>query len=149
MSITESTVTTYRSTTLPKAAERTTLAEAEADEQRGVELEKYLALFPELSAEQWAIADAVAWEAAGRAREAAREAARDAAAWDAARDAARDAAAWDAAAWDAAAWDAAEDAACAVVARDLITAEQFDTLTAPMRAAGISFETFTISEDTP
>ena len=46
--------------------------------------------------------------------------------WDAARDAARDAA-----------WDAAG----ALVVRDLITTTQFDILTAPMRAAGINFDT--------
>jgi len=79
------------------------------------------------------------------AREAAREAARAAAraaraaAWDAAR-----AAAWDAAraaAWDAAG-DAAGDAALALVVRDLIgerfTRAHYDTLTAPLRAIGIT-----------
>ena len=55
------------------------------------------------------------------------------AAWYAAKDAARDAAG-DAARY--AAWDAAR----ALVARDLITREQFDVLTAPMRAAGINFD---------
>ena len=62
------------------------------------------------------------------------------AAWDAGRDAARDAA-W-VAAWRAArnadrdaAQDAARDAAVAVVAWDLISPEQQDTLTAPVRAA--------------
>ena len=51
---------------------------------------------------------------------------------------------WDAtgvAAWDAA-WAAAW-AACAIVARDRITPEQFDTLTAPMRAAGVNFDGIT------
>ena len=75
-----------------------------------------------------------AWDAArGAARDAARGAAWDAA-WDAARGAARDAArgaAWDAA-WDAA-WGAARDAAWALVARDLIGAEHYDTLTTPWR----------------
>ena len=71
------------------------------------------------------------------AREAAREAARAAAraaraaAWDAAR----------AAAWDAAG-DAAGDAALALVVRDLIgerfTRAHYDTLTAPLRAIGIT-----------
>ena len=48
----------------------------------------------------------------------------------AARDAARDAA-W-AAAWDAA-WGAARDAILAVLARDLISPEQFDVLYGPWR----------------
>jgi hypothetical protein len=64
----------------------------------------------------------------------------DSAAWDAARDAAWDAArdaAWGAArgaSWDAArgaAWDAARGAALAIIARDLITAAQFDVLYPP------------------
>ena len=89
---------------------------------------------------------AAAWVAArAAARDAAREAARAAAraaraaAWDAAR-----AAAWDAAraaAWDAAG-DAAGDAALALVVRDLIgerfTRAHYDTLTAPLRAIGIT-----------
>ena len=79
-----------------------------------------------------------AWDAArGAARGAAWDAARDAA-WDAARGAARDAV------WDAA-WHAARDAtwgavryaawyaACALVARDLISTEHYDTLTTPWR----------------
>lgn len=79
-----------------------------------------------------------------RRLDAAREelAARDAswdASWCAARDAARDAAprraAQDAArraAWRAS-WEAARDAACALVARDLISTEHYDTLTTPWR----------------
>lgn len=59
------------------------------------------------------------------------------AAWDAARDAARYAA------WDAA-WDAAWYAAIALVLRDLLTPEQFDTLTAPMRAAGVDFDALVV-----
>jgi hypothetical protein len=59
----------------------------------------------------------------------------DAAAWAAARDAAR-ASARDAA-WDAA--RASARAAEALVVRDLITSEQFATLTGPMRAAGVTF----------
>ena len=61
-----------------------------------------------------------------------------AAAWAAARDAARDAAraaAWDAAwaaAWDAA-WAAAWGSIGALVVRDLITTEDYDTLTLPWR----------------
>ena len=62
------------------------------------------------------------------------------AAWDAAWDAARGAARG--AAWEAA-WGAAWDAAWALVVRDLVSTEQFDVLTAPMRAAGIDFDTLT------
>ena len=96
----------------------------------------------------WTAAWAAAWAAA---REAAREAARTAAlgaAWDADRDADRDAArdaTWDAAwaaargaAWDAAReadQDAALDAARGLLARDLISAEHYDTLTRPWRTA--------------
>jgi hypothetical protein len=65
-----------------------------------------------------------AWEAAWyAARDAAWDAAREAA-WDAAGDAAREAA------WEAARY-AARYAAWALLVRDLITAEQFDTLTGP------------------
>ena len=74
--------------------------------------------------------------ARGAARDAARDAARVAArvaAWGAARGAA----------WDAA-WDAARDAACAVVVRDLITKDHYQTLTAPIRAAiGSDWDTAT------
>ena len=81
-----------------------------------------------------------AWCAArGVARTAAMEAAEGAAwyaAWRASRHAAWDAA-WDAA--GAAAWYAAWDAAGALVVRDLISTDHFDVLTAPMRAAGIDF----------
>ena len=67
---------------------------------------------------------AAAWEAAWfAARAAARAAAWDAA-WPAAREAARPAA------WDPA-WPAARDAAWALIVRDLITPDQFDTLTRP------------------
>jgi len=110
----------YQSATLPGAPERATRTEAEADEARGVELAAYLALLPGLTAEQWVAArDA--------ARDAGRDAARDAG-WDAAWDAARDAG-----------WDAGR-AGEALVVRDLISAEHFDILTAPMRAAGIDFD---------
>ena len=102
----------------------------------GAEVVAFLDLLPTLTRTQWDAAGDAAWLTA-------RGAARDAA-WGAARRAARDAA-WNAA-WDAArvaAWNAARvatlDAAGALVVRDLITAEQFDTLTAPMRAAGINF----------
>ena len=92
----------------------------------------------------WCAAGSAAWSAAW---DAAWSAARDAewdAAWDAAWSAARDAT-WDAAgsaardaAWDAA-WSAARDAtwdaARALVVRDLISAEHYDTLTAPWRTS--------------
>ena len=91
-----------------------------------------------------------AWDAA---RDAAWVAALDAA-WDAARDASWDAA-WVAArdaSWDAArdaAWDAALDAASAVVVRDLITKDHYQTLTAPIRAAiGSDWDTDTTIEET-
>ena len=102
----------------------------------GVEVAAYLDLLPSLTSEQWLAA-----------REAAREAARLAAwqaAWLAAREAALDAARL--AAWLAAfdsALEAAWEAAGAIVVRDLITTKQFDTLTAPMRAAGINFDALT------
>ena len=118
----------YQSATLPGAPERATRTEAEADEARGVELAAYLALLPGLTAEQWVAARVAA-------RDAGRDAARDAG-WDAAWDAARDAA-WDAA--RDAGWDAGR-AGEALVVRDLISAEHFDILTAPMRAAGIDFD---------
>ena len=80
------------------------------------------------------------------------------AAWVAAEVAARDAA-WDAAwgaAWVAsgdAAWDAAlvaaEVAACAVVMRDLITNDHYQTLTAPIRTAiGSDWDTDTTPKET-
>ena len=87
----------------------------------GVEVAAFLDLLPTLTNTRWSAAWVAAWDAA----------------WDAARDAAREAA-W-VAARDAA-WDAAWDAAGALVVRDLITTDQFDALTAPMRAAGIDFD---------
>ena len=42
---------------------------------------------------------------------------------------------------------AAWDATLALLVRDLITTEQFDVLTAPMRAAGINFDTLTATEN--
>ena len=141
MTIREKTTTTYTATSLPGAPPRETREEAEADEARGVELAAYLAVLPTLTKEQWE--RVAAWDAS---QYAARGAARGAA-WDAAWAAARGAE-WDAA-WDAARgaeWDAAWDAAWAAVAiivRDLITPDQFDTLTAPMRAAGVNFDGLT------
>ena len=43
-------------------------------------------------------------------------------------------------------WDAPQDAAwaaCAIIVRDLITPDQFNTITAPMRAAEIDFDGLT------
>ena len=99
----------------------------------GAEVVVFLGLLPTLTSAQCRAAR-------GAARYAARGAARYAA-MDAARYAARDAARY--AAMDAAvdaAMDAAVDAAWALVVRDLITTEQFDILTAPMRDAGINFD---------
>ena len=143
MTINEKTTTTFTATTLPGAPPRETRAEAEADEARGIELAAYLAVLPTLTEEQWervasqgasqyaarVAARVAAW---GAAWEAERDAERDAA-WDAARDAAQDAWVAGGAAW----------AACAIVVRDLITPDQFDTLTAPMRAAGVDFDGLT------
>ena len=105
----------------------------------------FLDLLPTLTNTQWDAARDAAWYAAW-------DAARDAA-WYAARDATRDAARGAArgAAWDVikddtgvaardAAWYATWDAVRALLVRDLITTKQFDTLTAPMRAAGVNFD---------
>ena len=137
MTIREKTTTTYTATSLPGAPPRETREEAEADEARGVELAAYLAVLPTLTKEQWervAAWDASQYAARGAAWAAAWAAARGAE-WDAAWDAARGAE------WDAA-WDAAW-AAVAIIVRDLITPDQFDTLTAPMRAAGVNFDGLT------
>ena len=137
----------------------------------GAEIVAFLELLPTLTNTQW-VAARTAWVAARDATrvaalDAAGVAAEDAA-WDATRVAALDAAggaAWSAAwgaawcaawgaAWSAAreaawgatqvtAWDAAGDAVIALLVRDLITTEQFDVLTAPMRAAGIDFDALT------
>ena len=91
----------------------------------GVEVVAFLDLLPTLTRAQW---DA-AWDAA---RSAARDATSDAA-WDAARSAAR---------------SATRDATRALLVRDLITTKQLDSLTAPMRAAGIDFNALTGATDT-
>ena len=99
---------------------------------RGVEVAAFLELLPTLTSAQWAAAWCAVEDAAWYA------------AWNAARDAAWDAA-WVAAsdaAW-AAAGSSASDATLALLVRDLITTEQFDALTAPMRAAGIDFDALT------
>ena len=100
----------------------------------GRQVAAYLDLLPTLTSEQWHEARHAAWDVGF-------------AAWDAARNAARYAAAQDAAAWDVgfaardvAARYAARYAAVALVVRDLITPDQFATLTAPMRAAGVDFD---------
>ena len=98
----------------------------------GVEVVAFLALLPTLTRAQWDAARSAAW---GAARSAAWDAAWSAA-WAAAWDAARSAA-------GVSAWGAARDAARALLVRDLISAEQFDILTAPMRAAGIDFDSLT------
>lgn len=146
MTIEEKTTTTYTATTLPGAPSRETRAEAEADEARGVELAAYLAVLPTLTREQW---ERVAtWDMArGKAWNAAQGVA-----WSAARDVERNAA--EDAAWDAArgiaslfssrfaARDAAR-AACAIIVRDRITPDQFNTLTTAMREAGVDFDGLT------
>ena len=103
----------------------------------GVEVAAFLDLLPTLTNTQWintfaATRDATSDATWGAARYAT---------WDATRDAA-----WGAAL--AAAGDAAGDAAGALVVRDLITTEQFDTLTAPMRAAGVDFDALGEATDT-
>ena len=104
--------------------------------------EAFLSQLSAMTPDQWDAARASAWTAPRvAARDAARTAARIAARdtdWYAARDAARDAtqdAAWDDA-WDDA--GAAALAAVALVVRDLISTEHYDTLTRPMRLAGIT-----------
>ena len=115
----------------------------------GVEVTAFLDLLPTLTTTQWYAAwDATrsatrsaAWYAAGDALWDATRSATRSAVRDAARVATRYAAR---AATRGAARGAARDAACdatwALLVRDLITTEQFDTLTAPMRAAGIDFD---------
>lgn len=94
----------------------------------GAEVAAFLDLLPTLTTTQWSAAfDAASVAASVAARSAARFADRSAA-WGAA--------------WFAT-WDAAGDAALALLVRDLITTAQFDTLTAPMRAAGIDFDALT------
>ena len=109
----------------------------------GVEVAAFLALLPTLTNTQWdAIRDATWFAARGAARFDARVAIRFAT-----RAAAGDAARFDGRvatriATRGAAWDAAR----ALIVRDLITTEQFDVLTAPMRAAGIDFNALTESD---
>ncbi len=151
--------TTYTAKSLPGAPPRETRAEAEADEARGIELVAYLAVLPTLTEEQWesvvsqnterAGAWRVAWVEAQEVAQAAAEnraiGAERGAAGYAARGAAR-LAAGDAA-WDASVAWIATQAALAIVVRDFITPDQFDTLTAQMRAAGVNFDGPTNHED--
>lgn len=129
------------------------------------EVEDFLTLLATLTDEQWkrvgdtyraeryaAWWDAwdAAWEAAydaaytGDAAGYAAYAARDAA-WDAAYEAAYDAACLSRYTarytGDDTARAAARDAALALVVRDLISREHFDTLTSPFREVGIDFDT--------
>ena len=149
MTIEEKTTTTYRATSLPGAPPRETRAEAEADEARGVELAAFLAVLPTLTEEQWERVASQSTKRAGAWRVAwveAQEATHDTA-WSTARGAKPDAS-WDEAreaAWGASAERGltrvrAAQAAVAIVVRGLITPAQFDTLTAPMRAAGVNFD---------
>ena len=99
----------------------------------GAEVAAFLDLLPTLTRAQWDAAMRVAGDAAWFAARAAVRGAAMRAALDAAMRVARDAA------WGAV-WGATRDAALALLVRDLITTEQFDILTAPMRAAGIDFD---------
>lgn len=107
------------------------------------EVEAYLAILPKLTGEQWEAAREAAWDASwdaawGTATRTALGALRHAS-WASAGTAA-----WEVAGtteW-AALW-AASWATVALVTRDLITPDQFDTLTAPMRAAGVNFDGLT------
>lgn len=104
----------------------------------GRDVTAFLDLLGKLSGEQWAAALTAAWAAAG--------AAAWVVAWDAAWEAARDAAR--AAAREAArgvVWAVARDAAQALVVRDMIGAEHFATLTAPMRTAGVDFDALAVT----
>ena len=98
----------------------------------GVEVAAFLKLLPTLTSVQWDVARDATWYATLTAARVA--------ALTADREAALTAACY--ATWYAAG-DAAWYAAGALVVRDLITTEQFDTLTAPMRAAGINFDALT------
>ena len=120
------------------------LSAYEALGPNGAEVAAFLDLLPTLTRAQWeatrVAARGTAWNVArGVARSATRVAARDAA-WYVARSSALNAA-WDAV--EDAAGVADLDAAGALVVRDLITTEQFDILTALMRAVGIDFDALT------
>jgi len=92
------------------------------------------AAWPASRAAAWDTTQEATWRAARGAAWDTTQEATWRAAWDASRDASRDAA-WRAsrdASWFAA-WDASWYAACALVARDLISTEHYDTLTTPWR----------------
>lgn len=150
MSVT--TETTYQSTILPDAPSRSTLADAEEDDARGVELAAYLELLPALTDEHWAVAEHVrataqassaAYATAGAAaREAAYVAGRAFArryGFDRARSAAP------ASRTGLVEWIAARTAG-AIVVSDSLDADHFELLTAPMRAAGVDFDALVPSE---
>ena len=111
---------------------------SEAFGPNGVAVVRYLESVGTVSAAQLEVAAGnAAWVAAWDAV----WAAAGAAAWNAAGAASRYAARYAAvAAAITAAGGIAGSAAMAVVVRDKITAEQFDVLTAPMRAAGVVFD---------
>jgi hypothetical protein len=129
---TMSIATKFQSTELIEAPARDTRAEAEADDFRGMQLNAYLALLPQLDADELRAEADTDWSAA----------------WVDARDAAHDVARY--AGLDyvlLAARDTAQDlfhdgaqAAAAIVVRDLISVEDFQLLTAGMREAGVDFE---------
>lgn len=103
----------------------------------------FLALLPTLTDEQWQRAGEVV--SASTPVVAARRTAVRTAALIAALSASR-AVAWDAT-WDViyADWNAA-DATLALLVRDLISEGHFSTLTAPLRAAGVDFDTLGVKE---
>ena len=108
---------------------------------RGAEVAAFLDLLPTLTSTQWVAAWEATWNATWNAARDVAGGAAWVATWVASQAAVEDAA-WDAAgdvAGDVAG-DIAADAAWALLVRDLITTEQFDVLTAPMRAAGINFD---------
>ena len=105
----------------------------------GAEIVAFLDLLPTLTNTQWAAAK----DAAQGAIQVAAWGADRIAAWGADRIAAWSAT-WEAA--RSATGSAAKSAVGALLVRDLITTEQFDVLTAPMRAAGIDFNALTESD---
>lgn len=145
MTIIETKTVTYQSVTLREAPLRATRAEAEADELRGAEVEAFLKMLPELTAEQWDAAGYETWIAAGDElrvvawNEAGNEAGNEL------QGAARSAAAGAARRACSEARVEARVAAWGLVARDLIAVEHFNILTAPMRAAGIDFDNLVAS----
>lgn len=107
------------------------------------DVEAYLALLPTLTKGQWErmASQYVTWGEAWDAEFDAAWHAAEAASHFASRDAALDEV-WEQVAPQVAPQEAMW-AALAIIVRDLITQEQFDILTAPMRAAGIDFDALT------